>query len=97
MRAGSVTINEHLAPALAPQAPWGGSGGLSGYGRLGGAYGLADLTHPKYISYDRLPVRGYPWWFPYGPATHRLGTHLIALLYGPTVGRRRPITGVITM
>jgi succinate-semialdehyde dehydrogenase/glutarate-semialdehyde dehydrogenase len=88
VRAGSVTINDHIAPALAAESPWGGMGGSSGYGRIGGPYGLRGLTYPKYISQDRLPVRRYPWWFPYTPGTHRLGTTLIALLYGTTWAAR---------
>jgi succinate-semialdehyde dehydrogenase/glutarate-semialdehyde dehydrogenase len=88
VRAGSVLINEHLAPALAAESPWGGIGGASGYGRIGGPLGLLSLTNPKYISYDRLPVRRYPWWFPYTPRTHELGRTLVALLYGRTLGIR---------
>ncbi|HMA36276.1 MAG TPA: aldehyde dehydrogenase family protein [Chloroflexia bacterium] len=84
IRAGSVVINDHMAPALAAESPWGGMGGASGYGRLGGPYGLLEVTQPKYISYDRLPVRGYPWWYPYTPAGYRAIQALVAALYGRT-------------
>lgn len=86
VRAGSVLINDHIGSALAPESPWGGMGGASGYGRIGGPFGLEGLTHPKYISYNRLPVRRYPWWLPYTPETQRFGEIVVALLYS---GRRR--------
>lgn len=88
IRAGSVTINEVMAPAFAPESPWGGMGGASGHGRIGGPWGLAELTHTKYISYDHLPVRRYPWWFPYTPISHKLGLLWIDLLYGRSMRDR---------
>ena len=63
-------------------------GGPSGFGRMGGPHGPAGSDHPKYISYDRLPVRRYPWWFPYTPGTHQMARTLIALLYGRTLAIR---------
>ena len=95
VRAGSVTINDHMAPALAAESPWGGMGGASGYGRIGGPFGLLGVTHPKYISADRLPVRRYPWWFPYDGDGYRLGTVLIALFYSPTLRRRLAAAGTL--
>jgi acyl-CoA reductase-like NAD-dependent aldehyde dehydrogenase len=88
VRAGSVLINDHLASAFAPESPWGGMGGASGYGRIGGAFGLAGLTHPKYIGYDRLPVRRYPWWYPYTGESYRVSLSLLGLLYGPRLADR---------
>jgi succinate-semialdehyde dehydrogenase/glutarate-semialdehyde dehydrogenase len=81
VRAGSVVINDHLAPAMAAEAAWGGMGGASGYGRLGGLHGLLGLTHPKYIVADRLVPRRYPWWFPYTPTSARFAHSIITLLY----------------
>ena len=88
IHSGSVVINDHIAPALAAESPWGGMGGSSGYGRLGGPHGLLGLTHPKYISYDRAPVRAYPWWFPYTAFKARFGENVIAALYGRTLAIR---------
>ncbi len=97
IHAGSVVINDHIAPALAAESPWGGMGGASGYGRLGGPHGLLGLTHPKYISYDRAPVRAYPWWFPYTAVSTRFGSNVIALLYGRTpTARLHGLRGLLT-
>jgi acyl-CoA reductase-like NAD-dependent aldehyde dehydrogenase len=65
LRAGTVTVNDHNFTHGIPEAPWSGVG-ESGFGASHGAEGLMELTHPKHINEDRLPLAKNLWWFPYG-------------------------------
>ena len=56
VRAGSVCINDLIAPTADPRLPFGGAA-RSGFGRTRGAEGLLEFTAPKSISHRRLPLR----------------------------------------
>ena len=64
LRAGTVTVNDHNFTHGVPEAPWSGVG-ESGFGASHGEDGLFELTHPKHVSEDRLPLARNLWWFPY--------------------------------
>ena len=66
LNAGMVWCNDHLVDRSAPQAPWGGVGGV-GIGRARGAIALRTCAEPKVVTWD--PPIGRPaWWFPYDSA-----------------------------
>ncbi len=48
IRAGTVVVNDIIAPTAHPSAPFGGRD-LSGYGTTRGAEGLLEMTRPKAI------------------------------------------------
>ncbi|MEQ8847943.1 aldehyde dehydrogenase family protein [Botrimarina sp.] len=52
LRAGSVTVNDLIAPTADPDAPFGGAG-ESGYGVTRGAEGLLAMTRPQAIARRR--------------------------------------------
>lgn len=56
LRAGTVTINDIIAPTADPRVPFGGRGS-SGYGITRGIEGLLDLTVPKAIIATRSRTR----------------------------------------
>jgi succinate-semialdehyde dehydrogenase/glutarate-semialdehyde dehydrogenase len=65
LHAGVVTVNDHVYTFGEPTAPWGGIK-ASGIGRTHGAFGLRDMTEPKYVARD-MSRGGEAWWYPYGP------------------------------
>ncbi|MBB2157758.1 aldehyde dehydrogenase family protein [Gluconacetobacter diazotrophicus] len=54
LRAGSIVVNDLIAPTADPRLPFGGTG-ESGYGSTRGAEGLLALTRPVAISVRRGP------------------------------------------
>ena len=52
IRAGSVVIDDIIAPTADPRIPFGGSS-QSGFGTTRGAEGLLELTRPKAIMHRR--------------------------------------------
>jgi acyl-CoA reductase-like NAD-dependent aldehyde dehydrogenase len=79
LKAGSVYINDHLAPQAAPEAPWGGVK-ASGIGRTRAEEGLLSMCNIKHISYDRLKLKKEFFWFPYSNKKELLMKKLIQLL-----------------
>ncbi len=55
LEAGVVTINNHLITHGIPNLPWGGIK-QSGIGRTHGEYGLLEMTEPRAIVDDYLPL-----------------------------------------
>ena len=55
IRAGTVTVNDHLMSHGMAETPWGGFG-QSGIGRSHGALGFEEMTQPRAIVDDRLRV-----------------------------------------
>ena len=51
---GMVSINAAIAFAMVPQLPFGGVGD-SGFGRIHGADGLREFTHPRSVTETRFP------------------------------------------
>jgi acyl-CoA reductase-like NAD-dependent aldehyde dehydrogenase len=53
LRSGMTAINSVIAFATVPALPFGGSGD-SGFGRIHGADGLREFSHPKAITRQRM-------------------------------------------
>jgi succinate-semialdehyde dehydrogenase / glutarate-semialdehyde dehydrogenase len=54
LKTGMVSINAAIAFAMVPQLPFGGVGD-SGFGRIHGADGLREFTHPRSVTETRFP------------------------------------------
>jgi acyl-CoA reductase-like NAD-dependent aldehyde dehydrogenase len=52
LRAGSIVINDLIAPTADPRVPFGG-GGASGFGTTRGPEGLLEMTRPKVLQVRR--------------------------------------------
>jgi delta 1-pyrroline-5-carboxylate dehydrogenase len=82
LQVGTVAINDHLWPFLAPEVPWGGVK-ASGLGRVGGEWGLRAMTTPKVISRDMFSPRREFYWHPVTIRQHALLRQLVPMLYHP--------------
>jgi len=69
LQSGVTTINDHLYSHGQSETPWGGWKD-SGLGRTHGELGLAEMTRPKLINWDILPIKRNVWWFPFDKATY---------------------------
>lgn len=88
IKAGVVTINDHLISHGLPETPWGGFNN-SGIGRTHGELGFAEMTDPQCIVHDYLPgVKKNMWWYPHGAAVFRGMRGLLVLLYGKKMRER---------
>lgn len=76
LKAGVVTINNHMFSGAAPQAAWGGVG-KSGYGVQNSKLAILALTRPRLIAIDSNPVKRELWWFPYNRALYDLGRGML--------------------
>jgi succinate-semialdehyde dehydrogenase/glutarate-semialdehyde dehydrogenase len=86
LRAGAVTVNDHLSSYGEPSAPWGGFK-ASGIGRAHGRAGLREMVQVKYVSSDDS---GRPsiWWYPYDREMKGLAAAANRGLYGRGLFRR---------
>lgn len=81
VRAGAVTVNDHLMSHGLAETPWGGFR-ESGIGRTHGKLGFDEMTQPQVIVNDILPfVRQNMWWQPYSPKIYRGILGIIRLMY----------------
>ena len=80
LRAGTVTINDHLFSFGEPTATWGGLG-KSGIGRSHGVHGLMELVNVKHVSVDLQDSSAAPWWYPYDGAFQEFMKKAFGLLY----------------
>ena len=80
LRAGTVTINDHLFSFGEPTAIWGGLG-KSGIGRSHGVHGLMELVNVKHVSVDLQDSSAAPWWYPYDGAFQAFMKKAFGLLY----------------
>lgn len=88
IRAGAVTLNDHLLSHGLAETPWGGFR-CSGIGRTHGALGFAEMTEPQCIVYDLVPWhRGSIWWHPHGPEVYRGLEGIVDALYARGPVRR---------
>jgi succinate-semialdehyde dehydrogenase/glutarate-semialdehyde dehydrogenase len=88
IRAGVVTINDHLMSHGLAETPWGGFK-QSGIGRTHGAEGMAEMTQAQCLINDVMPgVRKNFWWHPHGPELYKGMRGVIDLLYGNGIGQR---------
>jgi len=85
IRAGSVIINDVIAPTADPRLPFGGTGD-SGFGTTRGAEGLLEMTFPKTIQINRSQHRRH-----FAPLTESrtpLFVSLLQLAHGPSLAAR---------
>ena len=81
IKAGVVTINDHLMSHGLAETPWGGFK-ESGIGRTHGELGFDEMTQPLTIVKDILPfVKKNLWWHPYSKNLYDGLKGLIDLLY----------------
>ncbi len=80
LRAGTVTINDHLFSFGEPTASWGGLG-KSGIGRSHGVHGLRELVNVKHVSVDLSVSASAPWWYPYDGSFQEFMRKAFGLLY----------------
>lgn len=81
IKAGVVTINDHLMSHGLAETPWGGFK-ESGIGRTHGELGFYEMTQPLTIVKDILPfVKKNLWWHPYNKNLYNGLKGLMDLLY----------------
>lgn len=95
IRAGVVTINDHLMSHGLAETPWGGFK-QSGIGRTHGRLGFDEMTQPQTIVHDVLPfVRKDLWWPPYGPKVYEGLRGFVMFFYGRGIFKR--LTGLVAL
>jgi len=81
IKAGAVTINDHLMSHGLAETPWGGFK-QSGIGRTHGKTGFDEMTNQMVIVNDILPfVKKNLWWHPYSENLYNGLKGLILCLY----------------
>jgi acyl-CoA reductase-like NAD-dependent aldehyde dehydrogenase len=88
LRAGSVTLNDHLMSHGMAETPWGGFGD-SGIGRSHGELGFDEMTLPRVIVDDwlhRAPRN--MWWYPHNRSVYEGLKGAIVALRGKGLFRR---------
>ncbi len=85
IKAGAVTINDHLMSHGLAETPWGGFK-ESGIGRTHGKIGFDEMTQPQVIVNDILPfARKNIWWHPYSKKIYNGVRGIVEALYGTSV------------
>lgn len=88
LRAGVVTINDHLMTHGLPEAPWGGVKD-SGLGRTHGRWAFEEMTRVKAVVDDLLPwLRKTLWWHPHGKDVYAGHRGLLDVLCADNVVRK---------
>lgn len=88
IKAGAITINDHLMSHGLAETPWGGFK-ESGIGRTHGKLGFDEMTEPQVIVDDILPgLRKNMWWHPHGPQVYAGLKGIIDFLYGKSLAAR---------
>jgi succinate-semialdehyde dehydrogenase/glutarate-semialdehyde dehydrogenase len=81
IKAGAVTINDHLMSHGLAETPWGGFK-QSGIGRTHGRLGFDEMTQPMVIVKDILPfVKKNLWWHPFSKKLFDALKGLLDFLY----------------
>jgi succinate-semialdehyde dehydrogenase/glutarate-semialdehyde dehydrogenase len=96
LRAGSVTLNDHLMSHGMAETPWGGFG-QSGIGRSHGALGFEEMTQPRVIVDDlmhRAPRN--MWWYPHDKSVYEGLKGAMIALQGRGLFRRLGAVGRLT-
>jgi succinate-semialdehyde dehydrogenase/glutarate-semialdehyde dehydrogenase len=95
IRAGVVTINDHLMSHGMAETPWGGFK-ASGFGRTHGEIGFNEMTQPQVIVHDLLSfVKKDLWWQPYSEGLYRGLLGALNLFYGS--GLKTRLAGLIPL
>lgn len=85
LKAGAVTINDHLMSHGLAETPWGGFK-QSSIGRTHGKLGFDEMTQPQVIVHDILPfVKKNLWWHPYNKKLFYGLKGLMDLLYAKSL------------
>jgi len=88
IKAGAITINDHLMSHGLHETPWGGFK-QSGTGRTHGEIGFTGMTQPQVIVNDILPfVKKDLWWFPFNKKVYEGILGLMDFLYSGSFGKR---------
>jgi len=88
IKAGAVTINDHLMSHGLAETPWGGFK-QSGIGRTHGDIGFAEMTQPQVIVNDILPfVRKNFWWHPFSRDIYEGIRGVVLVLYSDKITLR---------
>lgn len=95
IKAGAVTINDHLMSHGLAETPWGGFK-HSGIGRTHGKLGFDEMTQPMVIVNDILPfVKKNLWWHPYSKNLYDGLKGAINFLYNKKISLR--LRGMINL
>lgn len=87
LRAGMVTVNDHLLTHGFTEAPWGGFG-QSGFSRGHGAFAFEEVTAVRGINEERFGfLKRNAFWHPYSSRSYERLKAALRLLYG---GQWRP-------
>ena len=88
IKAGVVTVNDHLMSHGLAETPWGGFK-HSGIGRTHGAVGMAEMTQVQCLVHDFMPkVKKNFWWHPHDSQVYQGLRGIIDLLWANSFGRR---------
>jgi len=88
IKAGAITINDHLMSHGLAETPWGGFK-QSGIGRTHGKLGFDEMTEPQVVVDDIMPgLRKNMWWHPHGPRVYAGLKGIIDLLYAKSLAAR---------
>jgi acyl-CoA reductase-like NAD-dependent aldehyde dehydrogenase len=81
IRAGVITINDHLMSHGMAETPWGGFK-ASGMGRTHGKIGFHEMTQPQVVVHDVLSfTKRNLWWHPYSEDLYRGLSGALQLFY----------------
>jgi len=93
LRAGAVTLNDHLMSHGMSETPWGGFGD-SGMGRSHGALGFEEMTQPRAIVDDLLHrAPRNMWWYPHDRSVYEGLKGAMVVLHGRGLLRRFAAAG----
>jgi succinate-semialdehyde dehydrogenase/glutarate-semialdehyde dehydrogenase len=93
IKAGAITINDHLMSHGLAETPWGGFK-QSGIGRTHGKLGFDEMTQPMVIVKDILPfVKKNLWWHPFSKKLFDGLKGLMDLLYNKNFAKKLSGTG----
>lgn len=82
IKAGAVTVNDHLMSHGLAETPWGGFK-ESGIGRTHGEIGFQEMSEPQVIVEDIMPfVKRNMWWHPHDITVYHGIKGLLDMLYG---------------
>ncbi len=88
IKAGVVTINDHLMSHGLAETPWGGFK-ESGIGRTHGEFGFDEMTQPMVIVKDYLPfAKRNLWWHPFSKNLYLGLIGAINMLYNKNIVRK---------
>jgi acyl-CoA reductase-like NAD-dependent aldehyde dehydrogenase len=96
LRAGIVSINDHVFAAVIPAAPWSGQGETGG-GIMSSPLVLDALTRPRFVLADGGRAKSELWWYPYSPALRAIGVWMAVVRSGTRgyLERARAVVGLV--